>query len=113
MDDDYDFLESLQLIMLEEGHRAYPVSNGQDAITQYKKIKPDMVFLDIKMPGVDGYKTFTSIKRYDPDAQIVFMSGHPIDNMQHSKFEGMMAGILNKPIRSFELKKLVKKSIIK
>lgn len=109
VDDDRDFLESLQLIMFEEGHRVYPISNGHDALTQYKKLKPDIVFLDIKMPGVDGFNTFSNIKKHDPKAKIVFMTGHMIDYTKYSEIERFAVGIINKPISFDELKKIIKK----
>lgn len=109
VDDDYDFLESLQLIMFEEGHRVYPVSNGHDAIIQYKKLKPDIVFLDIKMPGIDGYDTFKSIKKFDPKAKIVLMSGHILDIEKYALIEKLVVGVESKPLQFNKVKKLIKK----
>lgn len=109
VDDDHDFLESLQLIMFELGHQVYPVSNGHDAILQYKKIKPDIVFLDIRMPGIDGYETFVRIRRYDSKARVVFMSAYMLDITKYVGVEKFTAGTMNKPIQFDELKKITQK----
>ena len=61
VDDDSDFLESTQLMLMDEGYDVVPATNGEEAVAKYKEIKPDIVFLDIKMPGIDGYETFFRI----------------------------------------------------
>ncbi|MCY4491725.1 MAG: response regulator [Thaumarchaeota archaeon] len=109
VDDDSDFLESLQLVMFEEGYTAYTVSNGYDAIAQYKKLRPDVVFLDVRMPEIDGYDTFMSIIKYDPNAKVVFMSGYTLDVVRYADVEKYAVGTISKPIRHGELKKSIKK----
>ena len=109
VDDDRDFLESLQLVIFEQGHQVHPVSNGLDAVAQYKKLKPDIVFLDVKMPGIDGYETFVNIRRHDPEAKVVFMSGYTLDVLKYTEVERFATGTINKPVRHEELKKIIKK----
>ena len=111
VDDDHDFLESLQLLIFEQGHRVYPVSNGYDAITQYKKLRPEIVFLDIRMPGIDGYETFVQIRKYDPKARVIIMSGYMLDVIKYAEIEKFAAGTISKPIQIDELKKIIKKYI--
>ena len=107
-DDDCDFLESLQLILLNDGHDVYTATNGYDAIAQYVELKPHIVFLDIKMPGIDGYETFLRIKNIDSNAKIVFTSSYALD---HTKYEDIkaksLAGIINKPIEHDILRKMI------
>ncbi len=109
-DDDCDFLESLQLVLLNDGYNVYTATNGHDAIAQYVEIKPHLVFLDIKMPGIDGYETFLRIKNIDSNAKIVFTSSYVLD---HTKYEDVktksLAGIINKPIEPDILRKMITK----
>lgn len=109
VDDDRDFLESLQLIIFEEGHQVHTVSNGHDALIQYKKLRPDIVFLDVRMPGIDGYDAFMSIRKYDPEAKVVFMSGYTLDVVKYAEVEKFAVDTISKPIRHDELKKTIKK----
>ncbi len=111
VDDDRDFLESLQLIIFEQGHQAYTVSDGMAAVVQYKKLKPDVVFLDIRMPGRDGYDTFMQIKKYDSKARIVLMSGYMLDITKYADVEKLAAGTINKPMQFDVLKKTIKKHL--
>ena len=50
-------------------------NNGCEAIEKYKKLNPDLVVMDLVMPGCDGITATKSILSYDPNAKIVFTSG--------------------------------------
>lgn len=110
VDDDYDFLESLQLMLINEGHEVYPTTNGNDAIARYLEFRPDIVFLDVKMPGIDGYETFLRIRKHDIDAKIVFTSSYVIDDVKYKQAKKQsLAGLINKPIEIGTLRKMIKK----
>ena len=49
--------------------------NGEEAINAYKKFKPDITFLDVNMPKVDGMEALYSILRFDLTAKIIMISG--------------------------------------
>jgi two-component system chemotaxis response regulator CheY len=49
-------------------------ANGQEAVDQYKELKPDAVTLDIVMPGTDGIYALEHILKFDPDAKVVVVS---------------------------------------
>ena len=51
------------------------VENGAEAIEAYKKFKPDLVFMDVNMPKVDGMEALHSILRFDLNAKIIMISG--------------------------------------
>lgn len=109
VDDDYDFLESLQLLLTNEGHDVRSAANGYDAIIQYREFKPDIVFLDVKMPGIDGYETFLRIKRHDGKAMIVLTSSYNIDDVKYEQAkEKSLAGLVNKPVEIDVLRKVIK-----
>ena len=48
--------------------------NGREAIQKIEQLKPDVVTMDITMPGADGISTLREIKRHRPDARIVMIS---------------------------------------
>lgn len=52
----------------------YEASNGVEAVSLYKEVKPDCVFLDIVMPEKDGIEAVKDIIAYDPDARIIMVS---------------------------------------
>ncbi len=110
VDDDYDFLESLQLLLMDDGHDTIAASNGTDAVQKYAEFMPDIVLLDFQMPGINGYETLLRIMEQDAQARIVFTSAYAIDNEQYRDAKARsLAGMLNKPIRLADLQKTIKK----
>ena len=109
IDDDCDFLESIQLILIMEGHDVFPLADSHKALSQYQEFKPDIVFLDMKMPGIDGYETFLLLKKHDHDARVVFTSSYVLDDIKYKDAkERSLAGLINKPIESDTLRKMIR-----
>ena len=110
VDDDLDFLEATQLMLMDEGYDVVPATNGEQAVEKYKEIKPDIVFLDIKMPGIDGYETFFRINKFDPDARVIFTSSYTFDKEKFKRAKNLsLRGILNKPLEFDDLEMAIKK----
>lgn len=110
VDDDHDFLESLQLLLIDDGHDAVPASGGAEAVRMYAEYEPDLVLLDFRMPGIDGYETFTRIMDYDADARIVFTSAYAIDGAQYREARSRsLAGMMGKPIRLADMRRAVRR----
>ena|SRR5579863_2932309 len=53
----------------------YEAENGEEAVHAYKKFKPDLSFVDVNMPKVDGMEALHSILRFDRNAKIIMISG--------------------------------------
>ena len=54
-------------------------SNGKEAAELYEKLHPDIVFMDILMPGYDGFDGINAIKKTNPDAKIIVVTGAVFD----------------------------------
>ena len=52
----------------------HEAADGVDAVSKYKEVKPDMVFMDIVMPKQDGIETVRAITSFDPNAVIIMVS---------------------------------------
>jgi CheY-like chemotaxis protein len=63
VDDDLDGARSLTTLMRLAGHHAEYAINGYVAIDMARKLKPDVVFLDIGLPGMNGYDVCEYLKR--------------------------------------------------
>ena len=110
IDDDSDFLESMQLMLIMDGYDVLALADGNTAVAQYKEFAPDMVLLDVKMPGIDGYETFLRLKNNDSDARIVFTSSYVLDNAKYREAKAKsLAGLVNKPISLETLRKTIKR----
>ncbi len=64
VDDDYRILRMMEDIMESEGHRVIGASDGWSALDLFNKEHPDLVLLDIMMPGLDGYEVCRRIRSF-------------------------------------------------
>jgi two-component system nitrogen regulation response regulator NtrX len=76
VDDEVTILQSLSGILSDEGFEVLTASNGYEALKIIEEESPDLVLLDIWMPGIDGIETLQEIKRTSPFLQVVIISGH-------------------------------------
>lgn len=78
VDDDPDILYIVEQYLLREGFSIAKATNGKMAIQLIDEFRPDMIILDILMPGMDGYET-CQIIRQKTDAPILFLSAKEDD----------------------------------
>ncbi|MFH0959654.1 MAG: response regulator, partial [Pseudomonadota bacterium] len=76
VDDQEEILTSLGAILGDEGHEVLKAHDGQEALHAVQSDSPDIVFLDIWIPGIDGMQTLKAIKRIAPQCHVIMMSGH-------------------------------------
>jgi two-component system, NtrC family, nitrogen regulation response regulator NtrX len=76
VDDEHAIQASLRGVLEDEGYRVTVVGNGADALRALAEEVPDLVFLDIWMPGQDGLETLGEIKRQRPQVAVIMISGH-------------------------------------
>jgi two-component system nitrogen regulation response regulator NtrX len=76
VDDEPAIQSTLRGVLEDEGYRVTAVGSGQDALALLAEEAPDLVFLDIWMPGLDGLDTLARITRLRPELAVVMISGH-------------------------------------
>ena len=76
VDDEAGIREAIRQILEYEGMVVKTASSGGEAITLHPEFKPQVIFLDVKMAGLDGLDTLARIKALTPPAQVVMISGH-------------------------------------
>ncbi len=76
VDDERSIQDALKGVLEDEGYRVTAVGSGADALTAVSEDMPDLVFLDIWMPGMDGLETLANLKRVRPESTVVMISGH-------------------------------------
>ncbi|HEY9516628.1 MAG TPA: sigma-54 dependent transcriptional regulator [Gemmatimonadaceae bacterium] len=75
-DDEKGIRAALGQLLEYEGYEVQAVGNAMDAIAAYGRWSPDLVFLDVKMGGIDGLEALKRIRQADPSAVVVMISGH-------------------------------------
>jgi len=76
VDDEPAIQATLRGVLEDEGYRVTAVGTGADALRLVGEEMPDLVFLDIWMPRMDGLDTLAEVKRLRPEATVVMISGH-------------------------------------
>jgi two-component system, NtrC family, nitrogen regulation response regulator NtrX len=76
VDDETGIRQALKQVLEYEKLVVKVAASGGEAITMYPEYRPHLVFLDVKMAGLDGLDTLTRLRNLDSKAQVVMISGH-------------------------------------
>jgi two-component system nitrogen regulation response regulator NtrX len=121
VDDEQSILETLSGILEDEGYKVVTASSGESALVKYSESLPDIVLLDVWMPGMDGIETLKNLKETNNNACAIMISGHSnIDTAVHAIKIGAY-DFLEKPLslekvlilvrRALDMQKLEKENI--
>jgi two-component system, NtrC family, nitrogen regulation response regulator NtrX len=76
IDDESSIRNALKQVFEYEGHEVETAGDGGDALERFVGVDPDLTFLDVKMPGMDGLEVLEEIRKLDPLAAVIMISGH-------------------------------------
>ena len=113
IEDEKLIIVSTQMVLEAAGFRVESATNGEEGISKARDLSPDLILLDIMMPGIDGWETLTRLKR-DPDTStvpvIIFTAREHTRGHQKSTEMGA-ADYFRKPFEPDELIELVEKHV--
>ncbi len=96
-----DDLRSIRLtlggILEDKGHNVVTVEDGYQAIEATRKTHFDAIFMDIKMPGINGVQTFREVKKIDPKATVIMMTAYSVEDLVKEALEEGAYAIVYKP----------------
>jgi two-component system chemotaxis response regulator CheY len=109
--DDSSFMLDLISAMLEgsEFEVIGTAKNGAEGLEKYKQLKPDLVLLDIVMPGETGAETLSKILEYDPQAKVIMVSSLGTQEKVIECLEKGAKNFLQKPFEPEGIIKLLNK----
>jgi DNA-binding NtrC family response regulator len=95
VDDERDFLETLLKRLLKRRIQVTGVGSGEEALNVIRENPPDVVVLDVRMPGMDGIQTLKKIKRIKPLVEVIMLTGHAnlevaVQGMELGAFDYLM-----------------------
>ncbi|MFC1991323.1 response regulator [Chloroflexota bacterium] len=96
--DDEEIIQLLFKEILEElGHKVTTASTGAEGLEQVKQRDFGLVFLDLKMPGMDGAELFCQIRTIKPNLPVTIITGYPDSEMMSRALAQGPFGVMSKP----------------
>ena len=74
VDDEPDFCEALREFLEEKGFSVMEANSCEEALEAYSQERPDVVLLDVIMPGKDGRETLQELKAFDPEVSVIMIT---------------------------------------
>ncbi|AIK48729.1 sporulation initiation phosphotransferase F [Bacillus atrophaeus subsp. globigii] len=109
VDDQYGIRILLNEVFNKEGYQTFQAANGLQALDIVTKERPDLVLLDMKIPGMDGIEILKRMKVIDESIRVIIMTAYgELDMIQESKDLGALTRFA-KPFDIDEIRDAVKK----
>lgn len=109
IDDEPEITDIVQTFLTESGYSVDVLNNARDAVTRAKEFKPDVILLDIMMPGADGYTVCQWIKA-EPElaaVPVIFLTGKDRNDDQGRSFKAGGDMFIKKPFSCERLLEIV------
>ena len=110
-DDDAGIRESVRRTLEYQGYQFVGAATGPEGLALIERDPPDLVFLDIKMPGMDGLEVLERIKTANPAVPVVMVSGHGTTQTGFEARDRGASGFIEKPFSEAVLIERVQKEL--
>ena len=100
IDDEGAIRESLRMILEYEDYQFVGAASGQEGLAAVQRERPDLVLLDIKMPGMDGMEVLRKLHALDESLPVVMISGHGTTSTAFEASRSGAVDFLEKPLSS-------------
>ncbi|MCX5873660.1 MAG: response regulator [Deltaproteobacteria bacterium] len=112
--DDEESIRNMMRMTLElDGYSVWTAADGPTALEIFQKESPDVVLLDVRMPGMDGVEVLSRIKEINRDAEVIIISGHGDMDMAVECLRKEASNFLTKPVSEELLSLSLKRSLEK
>jgi two-component system, NtrC family, sensor kinase len=112
--DDEESIRNMMRMTLElDGYQVLVAENGPTALKIFRETSPDVVLLDVRLPGMDGIEVLSRIKAIDADAEVVIITGHGDMDMAVEALRKEASNFLAKPVSEELLGLSIKRSLEK
>jgi CheY-like chemotaxis protein len=106
VDDEVDFISALAERLRIRNYETRLARSGAAALVEVEKERPDVVLLDLKMPGMSGMETLVKIKDKDPSIEVIMVTGSVDSQVGESALNAGASGHMVKP---FDIETLMEK----
>jgi DNA-binding NtrC family response regulator len=109
-EDDIELLDLYAEILQVNMYNVQTAINGEEAVSKYRQIHPDLVVMDGDMPKLDGYEAFSQIIEMDKNAKVVIVTGYSEFELKNKRaLQQGLISVISKPIGIDTLLDLAKK----
>ncbi len=98
VDDEPGIRKVLGIALADMGYRVMVAKDGQEALDLFRQIAAPIVLSDIKMPGMDGIELLRSIKRLEPDTEVIMITGHGDMDLAVKSLKFEATDFITKPV---------------
>ncbi|MBN2372658.1 sigma-54-dependent Fis family transcriptional regulator [bacterium] len=100
VDDDYHLRQGFKKILKEDGHAVYTASTGEAGIALLREHSPDLVFLDVCLPGINGLEAFRTIREIEPKTPVIVFTAF---GTTETAIEATSLGAFDYVIKPFDI----------
>jgi two-component system, NtrC family, response regulator AtoC len=111
VDDEETIRYCLKEALEEEGYKVYTETNAENSLKIIKEVIPDLVLLDLKMPGMDGIDLLKLVKSLDQNILVILLTGHASVDSAVSAMKAGAFDYLEKPFKIEHIKVVVDKAL--
>lgn len=112
VDDSLIMAQKLKVMLTELGHDVVRIcSDGPEAVRDYALVKPDLVTMDITMPGMDGVEAMKAILCDDANARFIMVTSHGQEAMVVRAIEAGAMGYVLKPVSKDRLSAMIARAL--
>jgi YesN/AraC family two-component response regulator len=103
IDDEKPTLSMFKLFLTAYGYEVITAENGEAGLALFKEILPEIVFTDIRMPGIDGLEVLRQIRKLNQNAQVIIITGHGDMEKAVEALDLEASDFINKPVERLAL----------
>lgn len=113
VDDEQSIRNMMRMTLELDGYHVLTAEDGPVAVRVFEEQKPEIVLLDVKMPGMDGLEVLKRIKSMEPDTEVIMVTGHGDMDMAIACMRHNASNFLTKPVSDELLSIALKRSLEK
>jgi two-component system, response regulator, stage 0 sporulation protein F len=111
VDDQYGIRILLNELFQKDGYNTFQAANGVQALAIVAKEEPDLMILDMKIPGMDGLEILRRVKKTNPEINVIIMTAYGELDMIHEAMELGAITHFAKPFDIDEIREVVRKEL--
>ncbi len=100
VDDDPQLRQSFEKLLAQEGHTVLTAANGEAALALVQRTVPDLVIMDVRMPGMNGLETFAALHAIEPKLPVIIMTAY---GTTETAIEATKLGAFDYVLKPFEI----------